>query len=306
MRHFKNLSWPRHYCLIGGLITAKARLIPAVTVLLVALGDGGSSAGSARAAENCLVAPNAQAPHGSHWYYRTDPVKQSKCWYLRTESQATQKPGAQEKPDPAVTVKWPTAPTSKTAPDQTAPAASGGSLMRGSIQGDQASRRPGADAVGWPEPPSPASSNNVVWPDPPSPAGGAAQGGIAESTPEGRANQTQEVPATAANSDKNAGNNARGDRHVEMAASHSEMPVGMLLAFAIGLVIAGILVRRIVRMTFARRRTVRPDRQEPVWTTSIASERTKPKLVVRDTDCLDDEVKDALRKILRVLDRQAA
>ena len=259
----------------------------------MALGDGGSSAGSARAAENCLVAPNAQAPHGSHWYYRTDPVKQSKCWYLRTESQATQKPGAQEKPDPAVTAKWPTAPTSKTAPDQTAPAASGGSLMRGSIQGDaQASRQPGADAVGWP--------------DPPSPAGGAAQGGTAESTPEGRANQTQEVPATAANSDKNAGNNARGDRHVEMAASHSEMPVGMLLAFAIGLVIAGIFVRRIVRMTFARRRTVRPDRREPVWTTRIASERTKPKLVVHDTDCLDDEVKDALRKILRVLDRQAA
>jgi hypothetical protein len=136
-----------------------------------------------------------------------------------------------------------------------------------SIQGDaQASRQPGADAVGWP--------------DPPSPAGGAAQGGTAESTPEGRANQTQEVPATAANSDKNAGNDARGERHVEMAASHSEMPVGMLLAFAIGLVIAGIFVRRIVRMTFARRRTVRPDRREPVWTTRIASERTKPKLVV--------------------------
>lgn len=287
-------------------MTAKTRLTPVVAVLLVALGDGSSSVGSARAAENCLAAPNAQAPQGSHWYYRTDPVKQSKCWYLRTEGQAIQKPSAPEGPDPTVTAKWPAAATSKTAPDQSAPAVSGGNLMRGSIQGDaQASRQPRADAVGWPESPSPASSNNVVWPDPPSPAGGAAQGGIAESTPEGRANQTQEVPATAANSDKNAGNDARGDRHVEMAASHSEMPVGMLLAFAIGLVIAGILVRRIVRMTFARRRTVRPDRQEPVWTTSIASERTKPTFVVHDTDCLDDEVKDALRKIVRVLDRQA-
>jgi hypothetical protein len=75
----------------------------------------------------------------------------------------------------------------------------------------------------------------------------------------------------------------------------------VFLAVAIGLIIAGIFGRRIVK-TFARRRTLYPVRQEPVRATSIASERTKPTFVVHDTDRLDNEVRDALRKILRVLD----
>jgi tetrahydromethanopterin S-methyltransferase subunit G len=290
-------------------MTAKTRLTPVVAVLLVALGDGGSSVGSARAAENCLAAPNAQAPQGSHWYYRTDPVKQNKCWYLRAEGQAIQKPSAPEGPDPTVTAKWPAAATSKTAPDQSAPAVSGGNLMRGSIQGGaQASRQPSTDTVAWPDPPSSAGAAKVAWPDPPSPATGAMQGAAAESTPEERANQTQEIPATTANSDKAAGTDAEVERQVaepiENAVSQSGMPVGILLAVVIGLIIAGITVRRIVR-TFARRRRVYPDQREPVRTASIASERTKLTFVVHDTDCLDDEVKDALRKIVRVLDRQA-
>jgi len=68
-----------------------------------------------------------------------------------------------------------------------------------------------------------------------------------------------------------------------------------------------------VRMTFAQRRTVFPDRGEPDGATSIASECTKPKFVVHyrapvwvDNDRPNDEVKEALRKLLRVLDRQSA
>jgi hypothetical protein len=99
----------------------------------------------------------------------------------------------------------------------------------------------------------------------------------------------------------------------EVAVSLSEMPAGLFWALVIGLVIAGIIVRRIVRMTPAQRRTVVPDRREPVGAISIASERTKPKFVVHyrapgrvDNDRPNDEVKEALRKLLRVLDRQAA
>lgn len=292
----------------GGLITAKARLIPAVTVLLVALGDGGSSAVSVGAEEICRAAPNTQAQHGGHWYYRTDPVKQRKCWYLRTEGQAIPNPTAQEKSDPAVTAKWPAAATSKTAPDQAAPAALGGSLMRGSIQGGAQANRQSGDTAAWPDPPSSPGAAKVAWPDPRSSARGATQGATAESTPEEKASQTLEVPATTANSDKAAGNDTGVDRQVgepiKKAVSQSELPVGILLAVVIGLIIAGIFVRRIAR-TFARRRTVYAARRKPVQTTSIASERTKPKFVVHDDDRLDDEVKDVLRKLLRVLDRQA-
>jgi hypothetical protein len=91
------------------------------------------------------------------------------------------------------------------------------------------------------------------------------------------------------------------------------MSAGLFLAFVVGLVIAGIIVRRIVRMTFAQRRTVFPDRGEPVGATSIASECTKPKFVVHyrapglvDNDRPNDEVREALRKLLLVLDRRAA
>ena len=307
-------------------MTARARFIPVVAVLLMALGDGSLSAGPARAEENCLSAPNTQPPQGSHWYYRTDPVKRSKCWYLRTEGQAIQKQAVQEQlgPEPL-----------ELRPVQAAPAASGDRPTTGQHPTSYSGKPPTstaerqvawpdppaparADKVAWPDPPAPASADKVAWPDPPSPARGVTPEAVAESAPEEKAKQTQEVPATAANSNKNARNDAGVDRQVaaptETADPQSEMPVGMLLALAIGLLITGIIVRRIVRMTFARQRTVRPDRREPVWTTSIASERAISNVAAQhrdlapgslDNDRLDDEVKEALRKLLRVLDQQA-
>ena len=39
-----------------------------------------------RAEDTCLPAPAGKTPPGSHWHYRTDPVKQTKCWYLRSDA----------------------------------------------------------------------------------------------------------------------------------------------------------------------------------------------------------------------------
>lgn len=36
----------------------------------------------ARAADECLVKPNAPAPSGQHWWYRTDRAAKRKCWFL--------------------------------------------------------------------------------------------------------------------------------------------------------------------------------------------------------------------------------
>jgi hypothetical protein len=38
--------------------------------------------GEERATDDCLAGPSGAAPHGSHWYYRTDRQWQRKCWYL--------------------------------------------------------------------------------------------------------------------------------------------------------------------------------------------------------------------------------
>lgn len=367
-------------------MTTKARLILVVAVLLVALGEGNLGADSARAEEICLAAPNALAPLGSHWYYRTDPVKQKKCWYLRTEGQAIQNQAAPEKPETGVTTKRPAA--AIVTPDQSGPeplelrpvqvpldASSADGPTKGRIQhGAQVSGQAAAGKAAWPTPPSSANTGRVAWPDPPSPAradkvawpdppsstnagavawpdppssanaGGvawpdlpsraradkvawpnsalpaaAAAPGAAKNTPEETANQAPAIPGTAANSNKDAGTdtgmNRRGARPIEMAASGRETHVGVLLAIAIGLILAGIFVRWIVRMTIGRRRTIDPDRREPIWTTSIPSERTTPTFVAQhrelapglaDNDHLEDEVTEALRKLLRALDRQEA
>ena len=37
------------------------------------------------ATADCAAAPGAQAPQGSHWYYRTDRATGRKCWYVSQE-----------------------------------------------------------------------------------------------------------------------------------------------------------------------------------------------------------------------------
>ena len=37
-------------------------------------------------AVDCLTAPNSPVPPNGHWYYRTDPTEQRKCWHLQTNN----------------------------------------------------------------------------------------------------------------------------------------------------------------------------------------------------------------------------
>src|SRR5689334_7800784 len=59
-------------------------LVPAIFALLSL---AASCAVSARAvhAEPCIAKPNAPAPEGEHWYYRTDRTIGRQCWYLGPE-----------------------------------------------------------------------------------------------------------------------------------------------------------------------------------------------------------------------------
>jgi hypothetical protein len=41
-----------------------------------------ASSRPARAADDCIVKPNAAAPQGSHWYYRMDRTTHRPCWFL--------------------------------------------------------------------------------------------------------------------------------------------------------------------------------------------------------------------------------
>ena len=55
-------------------------LVPAI--LALAFVASSYAATTARAAGTCIAKPNAAAPQGEHWYYRTDRVNNRQCWYL--------------------------------------------------------------------------------------------------------------------------------------------------------------------------------------------------------------------------------
>jgi hypothetical protein len=81
-------------------------------ILLSGLGVG-LSAGTARAVD-CLTAPKTPTPQGSHWFYRTDPATQRKCWSLR----ATDTPPQQVAAGPTSTEPPGRALASTSAPNQ--------------------------------------------------------------------------------------------------------------------------------------------------------------------------------------------
>jgi hypothetical protein len=91
-----------------------------VVLVVVVLANGLSAGplgilpgGVARAATDCLAAPNAQSPQGSHWYYRVDRVNKRRCWYLAPQ-------GGKVRPD-ATQVASPD--LRRTAPPQSKPTA---------------------------------------------------------------------------------------------------------------------------------------------------------------------------------------
>jgi hypothetical protein len=46
-----------------------------------------ASLGATPTADDCLSAPNAPVPDGSHWYYRIDRATKRHCWYIREQGE---------------------------------------------------------------------------------------------------------------------------------------------------------------------------------------------------------------------------
>jgi hypothetical protein len=171
-------------------------------------------------------------------------------------------------------------------------------------------------ATPWPEPqPQPqGATGNVAWPDPPS----AASPGAASAPPEATtANTPQEPPAAGQDTGSINANGANDASSAETtppppAQNSSDVSGSTILALAIAMAFVGILMRWLVGKLFARRRKLAAERREPVW---VTDEYVMPDALTRgtrrpqgrvDPERLDDEVKLALRKLLRTLERSAA
>ena len=267
-----------------------------IAIFLVALGAGGIPSSSAYAEEDCLAAPSGRSPSGSQWHYRTDHLKQRKCWHLRAQGEVGETGTA--------TATRPAAERPQNPPDhleaqklQTVPEATAG--LRGSTAPastqDGGAGRPAT--LPWPDPPSPAAPSNTAWPDPPSPT---HAGNVVWPDPPAPIPADKAEGPKAPMFDRSIGGGVGSVKQVaaEMAAtSYSKMSIGVLLLCASGLVLAGILVRRWVIITLGR--LPRTDLAQSARRRRHASSGRTANVAP------DDETRRALRKLLQVLERQA-
>jgi hypothetical protein len=297
---------------------AKALSLSVLSALLV-LTAGGVGGNAARAEDKCLPAPTGKVPPGSHWHYRTDPATQTKCWYLRPGDSA--QPAATG--DGADTAAAPAAPAKPAKPHQAARAgaakpAAAGALPGNPQQGAQANGPPASPAPQgappWPDPQPQSATGGVAWPAPPAAMPSAAG---ANATPDAATTNAAPEPTAAGQETGSINATGAGDAPAPEAsppppAQTSDVSGSTILALAAAMAVAGVLMRWLLGKMFARRRKLAAERREPVW---VTDEYVMPDALTRGTrrppgrvdhERLDDEVKQALRKLLRTLERSAA
>ena len=119
---------------------------------------------------DCLATPNGPPPPDSQWLYRTDHLKQRKCWHLVARGGVGRARVIVTQPAVLGSTLDPDRPTNRQLePLLTASPALRGSSAEGSIQQGRVGHQAGADTPTWPDPPSPAAAENIAWPAPPSP-----------------------------------------------------------------------------------------------------------------------------------------
>jgi hypothetical protein len=295
---------------------AKALSLSVLSALFV-LTAGSMGGNAARAEDKCLPAPTGKVPPGSHWHYRTDPTTQTKCWYLRPGDSA--QPAATG--DGADTAAAPTAPPKPAKPHQAAraagaakPAAAGAPAQANPPQGAQANGPSAAQgAAPWPDPQPQGATGGVAWPAQPA----APSAADANAAPD--AATTNAAPEPTAAGQETGSINATGaadapapEASPPPPAQTSDVSGSTILALAAAMAVAGVLMRWLLGKMFARRRKLAAERREPVW---VTDEYVMPDALTRgprrpsgrvDHERLDDEVKQALRKLLRTLERSAA
>ena len=116
------------------------------------------SLNAARAADDCLAAPNSETPAGGHWRYRIDRATKRHCWYLRTEGETVSQTAAPSAP---------TDPTEKAAPPAAAPMQRSVADARAELPSKtslEPSRRNGSLAPAMPANPAVGEDSNATAP----------------------------------------------------------------------------------------------------------------------------------------------
>ena len=250
------------------------------------------SSGPARAADDCLVAPNSQPPLGSRWYYHIDGAERRHCWYLGPESQKVHH--AEPEVEPAARsvapVRTETAGDRLLAAAQVEPplaplprATAASATAQAGVQEISQGARQGTPYV-------------VQWPDPHQPAGTTDREARGVSTLQGINTENEVRPAAAAG-----------------AARHARtiMLIGVILLVASALAVAGIFQYTIFRIVVGRRRRTYVERGIAEQSFSLPPNRMPlPFTALRPNGLKRAPVEQFnprdIRQILRALERGAA
>ena len=242
-------------------------------------------------ADDCLAAPNAPTPQGSHWYYRMDWAKQRKCWYLRAPGQVSQQAAAQVEPEaapsasvPAPSIATPVVAAPVGAANSATPGDGAASLPRVKMlsvkrqpaptinattneplrqSAPDGSAAPSVSPTVVPQEDAaqtgvrtPASAPATVWPDPPlAIAVPAARNSITVSDDAGDGSFRRKADALISP-------DAQSTRQHAAAAGAAlqqpppATPAEMLLPVALGLAAAALLSRLIMKLAAARREPI--------------------------------------------------
>jgi hypothetical protein len=272
---------------------------------------GEAAASDKAAAERPETDAVTAAPGGAH---SADPARNN----TQANARRTAKPLVATRPD------TPPAGGPKVAARPDAPASA--APVAAPWPDTPAATKAGGDAAAWPSPQAKTAPDPVAWPDPS--AAAVAKESIAwPDLPVAQAAGTEKVPEPSAPV-------SSGDTDPQLAgapaATSSDVPVGLLLGGAAVLVIVGLYLRAIVTRSIKRPRTANVRGREPARIERDADERRMPafpehlfqlaanqneqprqdlrqdELRQDDEQRQNDEAVAALRKLLCILDRQAA
>ena len=244
----------------GGVMSGRVLALVGSIAVGAALFMSGARVGmpnSAGAADDCLTAPNASAPQGSHWYYRTDRTNQRKCWYYRAPGEPAQDATAQATPEaaPAAQSHSTPAPVSSTpptsSPGATPPVWPQVAQPAPSTRETSPPQTSTSSQINAPEP---AAGRPVTWPDPP-PTVGTIKAQESTTTPaDARANTVHSKEDALASDD--AESTARDDVPTANTwmARFLKLEPKVFLIFALGLAMVGTLFGILIKMAAVRRR----------------------------------------------------
>jgi hypothetical protein len=244
------------------------------------------SDGPGQAADECLAAPNAAAPAGSHWYYRLERPTQRKCWYIGEAGRAVHSAS----PNLRAAAKPPAPPPAQVAVDQSTPSE--------------------------PNEPEMARTQSAWAPSNPAPTSAPDSPAAGEQVVAYRANVEARSPSAAPQA-AGAGDAAAPAPQAsarEAAKSAESKPSRMLLFVPAALAFAGVLARVIFSSAFGRRPTEEAEQVAGLGAGAAGSRhRLPPKLSPGTAEPdrpgpqieIPEDLRQTLRQVLQSLEARA-